>query len=170
MDTEAGQSNYKKVVEARAGLRDRITACCVADLSGTIDLNDPAAVTILRIAGYLDEEQWDELARAAKQLIADGVTPWELAGRFVGPSPHLDEPYALNWNIFERVVPSADWRSSTIPALSTSDDTSGPGAMQTPKEDLAARIAYAASVMKANTTDPESLATTADQPDQSITE
>ncbi|MGL5445569.1 MAG: hypothetical protein ACRDDJ_24305, partial [[Mycobacterium] stephanolepidis] len=86
LETEVGRANYEQVVAARAGLRDRITAACITDLSSTIDLNDLAAVTIMRIAGFLDNEQWDELASAAKQLIADGATPWELAGRFVGPS------------------------------------------------------------------------------------
>lgn len=154
LDSEAGRANYEQVVSARAGLRDRITVACVADLSSTVDLTDLAAVTILRMAGFLDNEQWEALACTAKQLIADGATPWELVGRFVGPSPHLDERYALHWNSFERVVPSADWQNCTIPAIDPPGDTSAAGATQTPEEDLAERIAYAANVMKANGADP----------------
>lgn len=153
LHTEAGRSNYEKVVEARAGLRDQITACCIFDLSSTIDLSDLTAVTILRMAGFLDDEQWGQLANAAKQLMAEGAKPWELAARFVGSSPHLDEPYVLNGNIFERVVPSSDWQSWDIPAIDPHGDTSTEGVMQTPEEDLAARIAYAARVMKSTAAD-----------------
>lgn len=164
LDSEAGRGNYEQVVAARAGLRDRITAACVADLSSTIDLDNVAAVTIMRIAGFLDNEQWDELASTAKQLIADGATPWELAGRFVGQSPHLDEAQTLYWNIFERVVPSADWHHRTIPAIDPPDNTSVTGAIQTPEEDLAERIAYAANAMKAKVADLEIAPATTDQP------
>ncbi|MGL5444846.1 MAG: hypothetical protein ACRDDJ_20570, partial [[Mycobacterium] stephanolepidis] len=80
---------------------------------------------------------------------------WELAGRFVGPSLHLDEPHALHWNIFERVVPSADWQNHAIPAIDPPDDTSATGTTQTPGEDLAERIAYAANVMKAKAAELE---------------
>ncbi|SKK68349.1 KAP family P-loop domain protein [Mycobacteroides abscessus subsp. bolletii] len=153
--SQAERAGLDQITAACTGLRDQITAACITDLSTVVDPADPRNVTILRMAGFLSVGQWDALASAAKQLIANGAKPWELAGRFVGAAPMLETPYTLRREYLVRVVPAADWQLDTIVDFDPPASTHNRNQTLTAEEALAARIAYAATVMKKTADEPE---------------
>jgi len=128
-------------------IRDKVRQACEADLSGDVLSGDPNAPTILELSTFLDDRMWAELSAYAQNLLQTGkARPYELAGRFATVPEHtpgrinLLKP-AVALDLFERLVPSAQWAVAEIPedaALNSVPSGSS----------LANRVQFAADRMK----------------------
>jgi hypothetical protein len=108
------------MLTASKGLREAVYDACVSDLTTTIGSDDLAAVTILKILWFLDDELWARLREKAAQLLADSDTTLaELGARFV-----VIQPGAFGGTIdihefreeeFKQLVPTQEWSKYPVP-------------------------------------------------------
>lgn len=107
------------MILASQSVRDEVLAACMRDLMRDVSSDNPDAPTLLRFAGFLDDDLLDRLRRFAAQELAEGRTSVPgLAGRFLRlPQPHFEsgDPYILMSQAFASVVPLGEWRLEMNP-------------------------------------------------------
>jgi hypothetical protein len=107
---------------ASAGLREAIYEACVADLTTSIGNDNPAALTILKILWYLDDELWARLRDKAAQLLKESDTTLaDLGARFVVIQPSAFggsmDIHEFRAEEFKALVPTQEWAKYYVPPI-----------------------------------------------------
>nr|WP_268817306.1 P-loop NTPase fold protein [Mycolicibacterium neoaurum] len=107
------------VLAACDNLRDQVVAICKRDLESDVwAAGDATLQTVLSFYNYLDAAALEQVRAVAQSLIATGVKPHELAGRFItidqsGSRIQYGHGSYLKW--FSTIVPDEQWDLDNIP-------------------------------------------------------